>query len=178
MGHFIVLLSSGAPCMCVCATLVWGQDGHVHCRVTGCWVCSSGPLSAGSSSSEALDEIELLDLWQLDVWWYGWGCETPGILSQPPPTKLMSLDTLTSPLSVSTISSNISLDCSNHGLLLVPFITLPLTLTVKCLFGRIRSVCNTGCKLSPKSEKWNTICRTLNGALERKGWQIRSALSL
>jgi hypothetical protein len=159
------------PPIYMCATLVWGQESCVHCRVTGHWFCSSGPLSAASSSSEALDEIELLNLWQLAVWQYAWGCDTPGILSQLPSTKLMSLDTLVSSLSVSTISSGILLGYSNCGLLLVvPFITLPLTPTVKCLFGRIRSVCNTGCKLSLRCEKWNTICWTLNGALQRKGW--------
>ena len=56
------------PPVYVCATLLCGQEGHVHCRVTGCWVCSPGPLSPLSSSSEALDEIELLDSCQLAVW--------------------------------------------------------------------------------------------------------------
>ena len=59
---------------------------------------------------------------------------------------------------VSTISSDISRGCSNLGLLLGWFITQPLTRTVKCLLGRITSsLCNTGSKLSPKSEKWNAI---------------------
>jgi hypothetical protein len=49
----------------VCAAVLWGQEGHVHCRVTPGWICSPGPLSAASCWSEELDKIELLDLWQL-----------------------------------------------------------------------------------------------------------------
>ena len=141
------------PPVCVCATLLWGQEWLVHCRVTGCWVCSPGPLSPASSSSEILDEIELLDSWQLAIWWYGWGFDTPGTPSGPPSTELMLLDTLALSLSVSTVSSHILLQqpwllawsthCSNTH-----------TPTVKWLMGRITSfLCNTGCKLSPKSEK-------------------------
>ena len=79
-----IVLSSGSPCISVCATLLWGQEGHVHCRVTGRWIFSPVPLSLASSSPEALDEIELLDSWLLDVWWYGSGCDNPGTFSQPP----------------------------------------------------------------------------------------------
>jgi hypothetical protein len=45
--------------------VLWGQEGHVHCRVIACWICSPGQLSSASSLSEALDEIDLLDSWQL-----------------------------------------------------------------------------------------------------------------
>ena len=103
------------PPVYVCNTLLWGQEERVHCRVTGCWVCSPGPLSPASSSSEALVKIELLDLWQLAVWWYGWGYDTHSTLSEPPSSEFMSLDTLTLSLLVSTISPDISLDCINCG---------------------------------------------------------------
>jgi hypothetical protein len=48
------------PPVYVCAALLWGKEGRVHFRVTACSICSPGPLSTASSSSEALDEIELL----------------------------------------------------------------------------------------------------------------------
>ena len=78
------------PPVYVCATLLWGQQGRVNCRVTGYSVCSPGSLSPASPSTEALDKIELLDSWQLAVWQYGWGCDTPGTLSEPPSPELMS----------------------------------------------------------------------------------------
>ena len=163
---FIVLLSSGAPCICVCATLPWGQEWHVHCRVTGCWVCSSGPLSPASSLSEALDKTELLYSWQLAVWRYSSGCDTPGTLSEPPSTELMSPDTRASSLSVSTIRyfAGLQQPCLLHGRLMPP-----LTWTVKWLLGRITScLCNTGCKLSQNSEKWNTILSISKGGSSKK----------
>ena len=54
----------------------------------------------------------------------------------------------------------------------------PLTPTVKCLLGRkISSVCNTACKQSTKSKKWNAIYPALNGgSFKRKGWQIQFCL--
>ena len=55
------------PPVYVCSTLLWGQEGRVHCRVIGWWVCSPGPFSPASSSSEALEEIKLLDSWLLAV---------------------------------------------------------------------------------------------------------------
>ena len=82
--RFIVLLFSGSPCISVYAILLRGQEGHVHCRVTGCWILSPVQLSPASSWPEALDEIELLDSWLLAVWWYSSGCDNPGTLSQPP----------------------------------------------------------------------------------------------
>ena len=111
-------------------------------RSTGCWIFSPDPLSPASSSSEALDEIELLDLWLLAVSWYDCSCDNPGTLSVPPSTELMSShDTLASSLSVSTISSDIVLGSSNHSLLLVRLILCQhSTLTIKCWIGR--------CKLS------------------------------
>ena len=149
----------------VCATLLWAQEGRVHCRVIGCSVCSPSPLSLTSPLSEALDETELLDSWQLAVWRYSWGCDNTGVLPEPPTTELTSLSTeptsLDTPalsLSVSIISSEISQGYSNLGLLLGRLIMPPLTLTVKWLLGRIRSpLSNTGSKLSPKSENWNAI---------------------
>jgi hypothetical protein len=66
------------PPVYVCATLLWGQEGQVDCRVTGCWVCSPGTLSLASSSSEALDNNEQLDSVTtgcLTVWlrlWHPW----------------------------------------------------------------------------------------------------------
>ena len=106
------------PPVYVCATLLWGQEGGVHCRVTACWICSPGPLSQASSSSEALDKTKLLDSWLLAVWWHGWDCDNPSTFSISLSTELMLLDTPTSSLSVSTISSDILRGCSNHGLLL------------------------------------------------------------
>jgi hypothetical protein len=38
-----------------------------------------------SSSSEAVDEIDLLDWWRLAVWWHGWDCDSPGTLSETQP---------------------------------------------------------------------------------------------
>jgi len=141
--------------------MLWGQEEHVHCRVTGCWVCSSGPLSPASSSSQALVKIDLLESWQLAVWWYSWGCDTPGTLSEPPSTELMLLYTLTSSLLVSTISPDISLDCSNCGPLLGWLIMPSLTLTVKCWMGRITSsLCNT--------EEWNVILLSSKWSLSKK----------
>jgi hypothetical protein len=70
----------------------------------------------------------------------------------------MSLDTLSSSLSVSKIISDISPGCSNFGLLHGRFVMPPLKLTFKWLLRRkTSSLCNAGSKLSPKSEKWNAI---------------------
>ena len=166
------------PLVYVCATLLWGQEGRVHCRVTGCSVCSPGPLSPASSSSEALDEIKLLDSRKLAVWWYGWGCDTLSTFSEPLSTKLMSLNTLASSLSVSTISSDISLGCSNLGLLLGQLIMPPLTPMVKLLLGRITiSLCNTGSKLSLKSEKWNATLSSSKHGPSNKWMTIKFCLS-
>jgi hypothetical protein len=93
---FIVLRSPRAIYTCVYAVLPWEQEGHVHCRITACWVCSPGPLSSASSQSEPLNEIELLDSWQLAVWQYSWGCDIPGTLSEPPSPEMMLLDFLAS----------------------------------------------------------------------------------
>jgi hypothetical protein len=46
------------------SAVLWWQEWRVHCSVAACWFCSPGPLSSASSSSEALDEIVLLDTWQ------------------------------------------------------------------------------------------------------------------
>jgi len=145
------------PPVYVCATLLWGQEGRVHCRVTGCWVCSPGPLSPASSLSEALHEIELLDLGQLAVWWCSWGFDTPGTPSGPPSTELTSLDTIALSQSVSAIGS--------HILLQQPWLLAWLT-----HYGNTHTDCqmvtgknnklsmqHCGCKLSPKCEKWNAI---------------------
>ena len=147
----------------VCAALLWGQEGVVHCRVTGCSVCSPDPLSPAFSSLEALDEIELLDSWQLAVWQYGWGCDTPDTLSESPSTELTlpSIELTLLSLhhySVSTVSSDILLGCRNCVLFLGRLIMPPLTPTLNCILGRITSsLYDTGYKLSPKSEKRNAI---------------------
>ena len=68
----------------VCTTLLWLTGGCVHCKGDGVWTCWPDLLWKTSSSSEALDENELLDAWPLDVGWSGWRCDTPGLSSKPP----------------------------------------------------------------------------------------------
>ena len=114
-----IVLSSGHPSKCVCYTALRARGA---CPLKGYCLLSLFTwfnCSTASSSSEALDEIELLGSWLLAVWWHGWGCDNPGTLSE-----LVSLDTLASSLSVSTTSSDISLGFNNRGLLLLELIIL------------------------------------------------------
>jgi len=54
----------------------------------------------------------------------------------------------------------------------------PFTLLAKRLLGKITSsLCNTGSKLSQKSEKWNAIWSSSKRGRQRKGWQIKFCLS-
>jgi hypothetical protein len=160
----------------MCATLLWGQEGHVHCRVTGCWVCSPGPLSPASSSSEALDEIELLDSWHLAV---GGTVEvlTPLAHLQDIPQLnwhclMLSLHNYPSQQSVHIFC------CSNFGFLLGQLIMATHTPTVKWLLGRITScLCNTVDVNWARSLRNETqYCRFVKGDLQRKGWQINFCL--
>jgi len=155
----------------VCATLLWGQEGHVHWRVTACWICSPGPLSTASSSSEALDEIELLGSWLLAVWWHGWGCDNPGTLSELVSPRHYQYQ---QPVQIFRWASTTMASCFLNSL----YYKEPLTPTVKCLLGgKISSLCNTACKQSTKSKKRNAIYPALNGgSFKRKGWQIQFCL--
>jgi hypothetical protein len=133
----------GAP-VNVCATLLWGQEGHVHWRVTACWIYSPGPLST-ASSSEALNEIELLDSWLLAVWWHGWVCDNPGTLSEPTSTELTSLDKLALSLSLSTTTSDTSLGLNNRGLLFLELIIATTHTNCKMLTGKKNKLCMQHC---------------------------------
>jgi hypothetical protein len=66
------------------------------------------PLWKTSSSSEAVDDIELLDAWQHDVGRSGCRCDTPGLSWKPSSSlEMISLDAPASLLSLSQTSSDI-----------------------------------------------------------------------
>ena len=60
VGRFIVLLSSGAPCICVCYTALRERGA---CPLQGYWLLSlfTWPILTSILFVRALDEIELLD---------------------------------------------------------------------------------------------------------------------
>ena len=131
VGRFIVLLSSGAPCIRVCYTALRARGA---CPLQGYWLLSlfTWPIltsilfirGTGWNWTAGLVTTGCLAV-RLRLW-----------LSEPPSTELTSLDTLALSLSVSKISSDISLGCSNLGLLHGWVIIPPLTPTVKWLLGR------------------------------------------
>ena len=158
------------PPVYVYATLHWAQEGRVHCRVTGCWVCSPGPFSPSSSSSEALD-------WNWTAGLVTTGCLTVGLrLWQPWHTFRTSLKGT----DIAWHSHFITLSVNNQ----YRYFTGPqqtwllawsidyITTHTNCemLTGKNNKLCMQQCgyKLSPKSEKWNTVSRALNGVLQMK----------
>jgi hypothetical protein len=141
------------------AGLLWGQEWHVHCSVTGCWICSPAPLSPPPSSSEPVDEINLQDWWQPAGCWYFWDCDSTGTHSET---------------HIYWHSVTISLHCrqcqqlihilhlatANATSCLVELFYADNHRTVKCWLGRNSlSMQHSALDLStaPNSEKWNTI---------------------
>ena len=112
-----IVLSSGAPFICVCCTAQRARGG---CPLQGycllnlfTWPTFAGILfirGTGRNWTAGLMTIGCLVV-RLRLW-------QPWHTSVPPSTKLASLDTPASSQSVSTISSDISLACSNCRLLL------------------------------------------------------------
>ena len=89
MWRFTVFFPPGAPCKGVCYTSLRGR-GPVHCWPDPLW-----------KPSEALDEIQLLDAWPLDVGRSDSRCDTLGSSWKPPSSShVLSLEAAESSLSL------------------------------------------------------------------------------
>ena len=82
------------------------------------WIYWPGPLWKPSSSSEALEDNELLDAWPLYVGQSGCRRDTPGSSSKPPSSsEKLSLEAPASSLSLSQTSSDIQFGDRNPAVL-------------------------------------------------------------
>ena len=77
--RFTVSFPSGASVK-ECTIRLWEPEGRVHCEGNSVWTCWPGPLWKTSSSSEALDENELLDACPRDIGRSVCRCDTPASL--------------------------------------------------------------------------------------------------
>jgi len=155
----------------VWAIFLWRQEQHVHCRVTACWICSPGPLSQASSSSEALDDTELLDSRLLlssgmnevvttlayfqNITEPKWHCLTLSLnhnqCQQSVQIFRWAPSTMASCLVISFYTNT-----KHHYEM--------LNLKMQALYATH----HCGCKLSPKSEKWNAISSPKLGPSKEK----------
>jgi hypothetical protein len=95
-GASVFLFPLGPPVK-VCTKPLWGPEGRVYCWPDPLW-----------KPSEALFEIELLDVWPLDVGQSGCRCDTHGSSWKPPSSSdVLSLETSVSSLSLFHTSSEI-----------------------------------------------------------------------
>jgi hypothetical protein len=87
---------------------------------------------------------------------------------------MTSLDTLASSLSVSTISSNISLGCSNLGLLLGQLV-LHHSQGLSNDYWEEKQALYATLDLNSAQRLRNETqyCPGINGVLQREGWQIK-----
>jgi len=160
----------------VCATLLWGQEGRVHWRVTACWVCSPG--STVQQHPLRQRHWTKLNCWARDYWLFGGTVEVVTTLAHcqnwchlihsPHHYQYQQ------PVQIFRWASTTVASCFLNSL----YYKEPLTPTVKCLLRKkISSLCNTACKQNAKSKKRNAIYPALNGgSFKRKGWQIQFCL--
>jgi len=113
-------------------------------------------------------------LWQLAVWQYSSGCVTPGTLSEPPSTELMLPDTFHH---CPCLQSDILLGCSNRASYMVDSLCHHSHRLSNGYWEEYQAVCATLDVNSAKSLRNEAqYCQSVNGALQRKGRQIKFCL--
>jgi hypothetical protein len=110
------------PSLKAWATFLWGSEGRVHCEVDGVWTCWSGPLWKFSSSSESLEENEMLHAWPLDVGRSDCRCNKPRSPSKSSScSELLSLEPLLrnslcpKPVQISALGAGTQLSCAHSS---------------------------------------------------------------
>ena len=167
---FIVLLSSGAPCICVCS------EGKRSISIAGLLPIESVHLVHSHQHPLPQRHWKKLNCWTRDYWLFSGMTEVVTTLAHfqniPQPNwRHLTLSFCHYQCQQSTISLDILQGCINHGLLLGQLILCQhSTLSMKCWIGRCKLSMqhNTVDVNSAQSLRNETQSQALNVALQKK----------